>query len=506
MKHLDNINPNKFYAQLVHHGHLIEEVVEGVDQDGNWSSFYDFEDAIIDAEYEGVILNECGNAKYYFEGKIYDVVVFLENYEGSGINELELEEIEALISKLRNESEEAGYSESDFLNKEPWVKEFSNSLSSKILNFSGNMGDLILNITGIEANGTYQENGILKGEFVNNAFQGQWKNKGMEGLVKFKIIGNKLEGNWKKGLNHGAMRGEWKAVLVENSDSEGVKQYKNREISNRKIIDELCKDLDQYKFFHFGSILHHMIEELGAENTGKAIDQMVEEETHYNLLPSIKHIYDKWGYDDKYFSNISNITNDFIENYIEMYNGRIPNLRKHITRKAKQNFGDNGAVWSMINGYSGYIVKDIDDWKKLKGPVGLAVRLCGCESFDQVMETEAVDEFSKHITNIFFYTIKEIEELPIIYQQNLKDMLATTIDSIYHHDPDWNLENTQGILTNAIGSLLYHEFGLDFNDYIVEMPIEYSCEELSKFGVTWLNIQYPVDYDRMATDILALKK
>lgn len=221
MKHLDNINPNKFFTQLVHHGHLIEEVVEGVDQDGNWSSFYDFEDAIIDAEDEGVILNEYGNAKYYFEGKIYDVVVYLENYEGSGINELEIDEIEALINKLRSQSEESGYSESDFMRKEPWIIEFSVGLAfNKTITFNGNMGELTLKIKGTEASGTYQENGTLNGVFLDNTFKGHWKNKGMEGIVQFTISDNKLEGTWKKGFEAGPMKGKWEGVLIKDADNE----------------------------------------------------------------------------------------------------------------------------------------------------------------------------------------------------------------------------------------------------------------------------------------------
>jgi hypothetical protein len=382
------------------------------------------------------------------------------------------------------------------------------------MKFKGNFGELILNIseTG-RTTGTYQENGTIRGEFVNNTFKGQWENKGMEGLVEFTINGNKLEGNWKKGLNPGAMRGVWVGKIADDTDSEAethheiieATEVKTVEVSVHQIIEALCEDMNQYNFFHFGAMLHYMIEEVGAENTGKAIQQMVKEETHYNLHTSIKHLYDKWGNDDEYFTKFSNLTDGFIEDYIEQYNDRIPNLRRHIAKKAELNFGPAGAVWSMINGYSGYLVKDPEDWNDLKGPVGLAVRLCGCETFDQVIETDAVDEFSKHFTNIFFYTLKEIEELPAIYQQNLKGMLATTIDALYHDDPDWNLEKAQGILTNAIGTLLYQEYGLDFNAYMVEEPIKYSYQDLSQFGVTWISgIEYPVDYHQMAADILAL--
>ena len=50
------------------------------------------------------------------------------------------------------------------------------------------------------------------------------------------------------------------------------------------------------------------------------------------------------GNDDDYFAEHPNLTDHFIETYIETYNDRIPNLRKHIATKAKQNFGELGAV------------------------------------------------------------------------------------------------------------------------------------------------------------------
>jgi len=123
MKPLTEINANKFYTQLVLEGQLIEELVEGVDEDGEWYKYYGFEDAEYEADGEST-LNEYGNALYFFEGKVYDAVVYLENNEGSGINELDASEIKALIGRLREESEDLGYSESDFLESQPWVSHF----------------------------------------------------------------------------------------------------------------------------------------------------------------------------------------------------------------------------------------------------------------------------------------------------------------------------------------------------------------------------------------------
>ena len=87
------------------------------------------------------------------------------------------------------------------------------------MKFKGNFGELTLNINGTVATGTYQENGTLKGEFINNTFKGQWKNKGMEGLVEFTITDDKLEGNWKKGLELGPMKGKWKGKLNAEDDT-----------------------------------------------------------------------------------------------------------------------------------------------------------------------------------------------------------------------------------------------------------------------------------------------
>jgi hypothetical protein len=87
------------------------------------------------------------------------------------------------------------------------------------MKFKGNFGELTLNINGTEATGTYQEKGVLKGEFINNTFKGQWENKGMEGLVEFTITDGELEGNWKKGVELGPMKGKWEGKLNAEDDT-----------------------------------------------------------------------------------------------------------------------------------------------------------------------------------------------------------------------------------------------------------------------------------------------
>lgn len=121
MKTLDKIHADRFYTDLALNGHLIEETVEGQNEDGEWSTFYGFDDAIDEAPYENVTLNDHGIAYFAHEGKVYQVTVFIENSEGTGVNELEAEEIKELAERLLEESNDLGYSEAEFYEKEPWA-------------------------------------------------------------------------------------------------------------------------------------------------------------------------------------------------------------------------------------------------------------------------------------------------------------------------------------------------------------------------------------------------
>ena len=295
-------------------------------------------------------------------------------------------------------------------------------------------------------------------------------------------------------------------------DQPWVKEYlsteSKEEVLLSKTIESILNDLDKYGFSQFGDILHYMINDVGPETTGKAIVQMAEVDMHYNLFTCMSHLYDKWGKDDEYFEKMFNLTDDFIETYIKDYYNRLPNLKKHIAKKADQNFGDSSDALSIKNGFTSYLVMDPKDWKNIKGPIGLAIHLCGCENFNQIIETEAQKEFKKHFINIFFFTLKEIENLPSFYKENIKNMLVTSIESLYHDDElDWGLEKEEGILTYSLGALLDLEYGLDFNAYITEdeVPIAYSGAELALFGVNGIDsIEYPIDYNQMATDLLAI--
>ncbi len=112
------------------------------------------------------------------------------------------------------------------------------------MKFKGNFGELTLNINGTEATGTYQENGTLKGEFVNNTFKGQWENKGIEGLVEFTIRDGKLEGNWKKGLEAGPMKGKWEGELINALTKDLLNTF---ELFVSEILDQIFDTFNTFE-------------------------------------------------------------------------------------------------------------------------------------------------------------------------------------------------------------------------------------------------------------------
>lgn len=76
--------------------------------------------------------------------------------------------------------------------------------------FKGNFGtlELIVDDNG-NVKGMYQDGGTLSGILKLGEFEGEWQNKGMDGLIKFTIKEGRLNGKWKKDKTAGAMRGEW---------------------------------------------------------------------------------------------------------------------------------------------------------------------------------------------------------------------------------------------------------------------------------------------------------
>ncbi len=123
MKELDNIHPDRFYTDLVSNGTLIQESVEGENEDGDINTFYFFEDAIYEAEEEGYTLNDYGEAYYYKDGKIYLISVYIENNEAVGVNEFDSNDIENFINGLIMSEEFEGDEDAFYQNNE-WALQF----------------------------------------------------------------------------------------------------------------------------------------------------------------------------------------------------------------------------------------------------------------------------------------------------------------------------------------------------------------------------------------------
>ena len=221
MKHLDNIHTDRFYTDLVDNAFLIHEVVEGETQSGEVQTYYDFEDAEDEASYDGAELSEYGNAYYFTNDKIYGCVIHLENMECTGVNLYDdPNEIKSFVQELLSIVQD---DEDELLDQNPWakkylVKENNNSMEQKNLKFEGNFGTINLTVESDGyAMGQYQDGGILEGDFIDGEFKGEWRNKGMEGLVQFTVLDGQLNGSWKKGLDKGPMRGKWEGTLIDEA-------------------------------------------------------------------------------------------------------------------------------------------------------------------------------------------------------------------------------------------------------------------------------------------------
>jgi len=125
MKHLEKINTNKFYTKLVLEGTLIEEKVSGTDSDGNIVDYWGFEDAIYESDEEGTTLEDYGSAHYFNDGQVYEVIVYVPNNEGTGVNELSIEDIKQVIKRLKAEELEINGEIDGFYEEHAWAEYYN---------------------------------------------------------------------------------------------------------------------------------------------------------------------------------------------------------------------------------------------------------------------------------------------------------------------------------------------------------------------------------------------
>tara|TARA_B100001093_G_scaffold513884_1_gene586728 strand:- start:438 stop:1475 length:1038 start_codon:yes stop_codon:yes gene_type:complete len=134
-----------------------------------------------------------------------------------------------------------------FWAKKYLVKENNNSMEQKNLKFEGNFGTINLTVESDGcAMGQYQDGGILEGDFIDGEFKGEWRNKGMEGLVQFTVLDGQLNGSWKKGVDKGPMRGKWNGTLIDEAEDTTELKIKEESTDEWNIIHDI---FSFYTFF-----------------------------------------------------------------------------------------------------------------------------------------------------------------------------------------------------------------------------------------------------------------
>lgn len=121
MKELEGIHHERFYRQLIEEATLVEEHIEGETEGGELQTFYGFEDAEDEAQYEGATLLVYGEAYFHKDEKVYMCTIHFENMECVGVNVLDEEEIKDFVSTLL-ETEHGD--ENALIANQPWTKDF----------------------------------------------------------------------------------------------------------------------------------------------------------------------------------------------------------------------------------------------------------------------------------------------------------------------------------------------------------------------------------------------
>ena len=380
--------------------------------------------------------------------------------------------------------------------------------------YQGNFGELVLSVEANgQANGTYQDGGSLSGVLTGGEFKGTWKNKGMEGLLEFTLSESSLNGNWKKGMEAGPMRGKWEGALVAGTwpipESDGAagaegatEEGESSEADSLEIqvMNYLLNGLNSIKFFQFPIFCNNAVADVGNEELViQCFHKIKEEHLHYNLTPFSYYLTYKLltQEDEACIAECPNLSEDFIS-ALEDWASGVPSLRDHIMRKTTSIYDDPfGTQFGMLNGHLRYVVDSITDWAELGGPVGLATRLCGCQTFEHVVATKAVDEFLAHLMNVYLMTWKELEDIPSDHIEHMDAFLLTHLETL---NDQVVVHSEEGILTNALATVLHYQFGIDFNTLFLDEPVDQNITGLQRFGMG-LNLEgftFPFDASRLA--------
>ena len=124
MKNSEGLHTDRYYEMLADRGVLISEEVSGTDEDGELETYYGFDDAVEEAEYEDVQLDQYGEAYFYQESVFYQCIIHMESNECTAVNMLEPIEVKELAA---NQLDLHHGDEAELLEAFPFFKEYINT-------------------------------------------------------------------------------------------------------------------------------------------------------------------------------------------------------------------------------------------------------------------------------------------------------------------------------------------------------------------------------------------
>jgi hypothetical protein len=123
MEHLEGIHTERFYRNLIsdNDADFIDKRIEGKTEDGS-IVYYDFDDAAIESKNDGTTLSEYGEAFYYKEGKVYQLIIYFQDGQCTAANLLSFGEIKELVQEVLKTLYRGN--EELLLEEKPWTQKY----------------------------------------------------------------------------------------------------------------------------------------------------------------------------------------------------------------------------------------------------------------------------------------------------------------------------------------------------------------------------------------------
>ena len=94
-------------------------------------------------------------------------------------------------------------------------------------------------------------------------------------------------------------------------------------------------------------------------------------------------------------------------------------------------------------------------------------------------------------------TWKELEDIPSDHIEHMDAFLLTHLETL---NDQVMAHSEEGVLTNALATVLHYQFGIDFNTLFLDEPVDQNITGLQRFGMG-INLEgftFPFDASRLA--------